>query len=94
MTYLFTDRVRGHADGELGRVFGVRPEEEMLEPVYSGMDEDDASFFQEVMLEAFSGITRSSLSGASRWTGQVRIWSRLERRGKGIFRRQRGNTLT
>jgi len=49
MTYLVTDRVCGHTDSELDKVFGVRPEEEMLEPVYSKMGEDDARFFQEVI---------------------------------------------
>lgn len=51
MTYLLTDRVCGHQENELGRVFGVRPEEEMLEPVYSKMSEDDAQFFREVAEE-------------------------------------------
>ena len=51
MTYLVTDRVCGHSDSELGRVFGVRPQEEMLEPVYSEMGEEDARFFREVSEE-------------------------------------------
>ena len=48
MTYLVTDRVCGHSDSELGSVFGKRPQEEMLEPVYSKMGEGDAQFFREV----------------------------------------------
>jgi hypothetical protein len=48
MTYLVTDRVCGDTESELGRVFGVRPQEEMLEPVYTGMSEEDARFFREV----------------------------------------------
>src|SRR5947209_13053418 len=46
MTYLVTDRVCGHSDSELGRVFGVRAQEEMLEPVYSGREEEGARVFR------------------------------------------------
>jgi hypothetical protein len=48
MTYLIIDRVCDHPDGELGMVFGVRTEEEILEPVFSALGEDDARFFREV----------------------------------------------
>ena len=51
MTYLVTDRVCGHTDSELGRVFKVRREEEMLEPAYTKMSEDDVRFFREVSEE-------------------------------------------
>jgi hypothetical protein len=48
MTYLVTDRVCGHPDSELGMVFGVRSDEEILERVFSALGEDDAQFFREV----------------------------------------------
>lgn len=51
MIYLVTDKVCGHRDSDLARVFGVREEEEMLEPVFSELGEDDARFFREVVGE-------------------------------------------
>jgi hypothetical protein len=49
MIYLVTDRVCGHQDSELARVFGVKEEEEMLEQVFSQLGEGDARFFREAV---------------------------------------------
>jgi hypothetical protein len=83
MTYLVTDRLCGHSDSELGRVFGVRPQEEMLEPVYSGMREDDAQFFRE-MREAdifWENTERMEMSFEVEWTGASLIEIKWEREG-------------
>ena len=83
MTYLVTDRVCGHSDSELGRVFGVRPQEEMLEPVYSGMGEDDARFFREVSEEGifWENTERMEMCFAVDWTGASLIEIEWEREG-------------
>lgn len=83
MTYLVTDRVCGHSDSELGRVFGVRPQEEMLEPVYSGMEEDDARFFREVSDEGifWENTERMEMCFAVDWTGASLIEIEWEREG-------------
>lgn len=83
MTYLVTDRVCGHSDSELGRVFGVREQEEILEPVYSGMREDDAQFFREVR-EAdifWENTERMELCFEVEWTGASLIEIKWEREG-------------
>lgn len=49
MIYLVTDKVCGHQDSELARVFGVREEEKMLELVFSQLGEEDAEFYREVI---------------------------------------------
>ena len=51
LTYVITDKVCPHSESELGTVFQVQSEEQMLEPIYSSMDEEDAQFFQEVIRE-------------------------------------------
>ena len=83
MTYLVTDRVCGHADSELGKVFGVRPEEEMLEPVYSKMGEDDARFFQEVSARGifWDNTEQFEWCFAVDWTGAYLVEIRAERQG-------------
>jgi hypothetical protein len=83
MTYLVTDRVCGHADSELGKVFGVKPEEEMLEPVYSKMGEDDARFFQEVNSGGlfWDNTEQFEWCFAVDWTGANLIEIRTEREG-------------
>ena len=83
MTYLVTDRVCGHSDSELGRVFGVREQEEMLEPVYSGMREDDAQFFREVRdADIFwENTERMELCFEVEWTGASLIEIKWERKG-------------
>jgi hypothetical protein len=83
MTYLVTDRVCGHSDSELGRVFGVREQEEMLEPVYSGMGEADARFFREVR-EAdifWENTERMELCFAVEWTGASLIEIKWQKEG-------------
>jgi hypothetical protein len=83
MTYLVTDRVCGHSDSELGRVFGVREQEEMLEPVYSGMSEDDAQFFREVR-EAdifWENTEQMELCFEVEWTGASLIEIKWGREG-------------
>jgi len=83
MTYLVTDRVCGHSDSELGRVFGVREQEEMLEPVYSGMREDDAQFFREAR-EAdifWENTERMELCFEVEWSGASLIEIKWEREG-------------
>lgn len=83
VTYLVTDHVCGHSDSELGRVFGVREQEEMLEPVYSRMREDDAQFFREVR-EAdifWENTERMELCFEVEWTGASLIEIRWEREG-------------
>lgn len=83
MTYLVTDRVCGHSDSELGRVFGVREQEEMLEPVYSGMSADDAQFFREAR-EAdifWENTERMELCFEVEWKGANLIEIKWERDG-------------
>lgn len=83
MIYLVTDRVCGHSDSELGRVFGVREQEELLEPVYSRMREDDAQFFREVR-EAdifWENTERMELCFEVEWTGASLIEIEWEREG-------------
>lgn len=83
MTYLVTDRVCGHSDSELGKVFGVREQEEMLEPVYSRMREDDAQFFREVR-EAdifWENTEQMELCFEVEWTGASLLEIKWEREG-------------
>ena len=51
LTYIITDKVCPHSESELGTVFQVQSEEQMLEPIYSTMDVEDAQFFQDVIRE-------------------------------------------
>jgi hypothetical protein len=83
MTYLVTDRVCGHTDSELDKVFGVRPEEEMLEPVYSGMGEDDARFFREVKDNGlfWDNTEQFEWCFAVDWTGANLVEIKAERQG-------------
>lgn len=83
MTYLVTDRVCGHSDSELGEVFGVRSEEEMLEPVYSAMGEEDARFFREVKEEGifWDNTEQFEWCFAVDWTGANLIEIKEEREG-------------
>jgi len=83
ITYLVTDRVCGHSDSELGKVFGVREQEEMLEPVYSGMSEDDAQFFREAR-EAdifWENTERMELCFEVEWTGASLVEIKWEKEG-------------
>jgi len=75
MTYLVTDRVCRHPDSELGMVFGVRPDEEILEPVYSALGEDDAQFFREVRQEGilWDNTEQFEFCFAVDWTGATLI---------------------
>lgn len=75
MTYLVTDRVCSHPDSELDIVFGVRTEEEMLEPVYSAMEEDDAQFFREVSRDGilWDNTEQFEFCFAVDWTGATLI---------------------
>lgn len=84
MTYLVTDRVCGHADSELGKVFGVREQEEMLEPVYAAMSEEDARFYREVR-EAdvfWENTERFECSFGVEWTGARLVEVGWEREGE------------
>ena len=83
MAYLVTDRVCGHSDSELGEVFGVRAEEEMLEPIYSGMGEEDARFFREVKEEGifWDNTEQFEWCFAVDWTGANLIEIKAERDG-------------
>lgn len=83
MTYLVTDCVCGHSDSELGRVFGVKEQEEMLEPIYSRMREDDAQFFREVR-EAdifWENTERMELCFEVEWTSASLVEIKCEREG-------------
>jgi hypothetical protein len=75
MTYLVIDRVCSHPDSELGMVFGVRPDEEILEPVYSALGEDDAQFFREVRRDGilWENTEQFECCFAVDWTGATLI---------------------
>lgn len=75
MTYLITDRVCDHPDSELGMVFGVTPEEEILEPVFSALGEDDAQFFREVRRDGilWDNTEEFEFCFAVDWTGAALI---------------------
>ncbi|MCA1568295.1 MAG: hypothetical protein LC803_22150 [Acidobacteria bacterium] len=75
MTYLVTDRVCSHPDSELDKVFGVKSEEEMLEPVFSALGEDDAQFFREVRQDGilWENTEQFECCFAVDWTGATLI---------------------
>lgn len=75
MTYLITDRVCDHPDSELGMVFGVRTEEEILEPVFSALGEDDTRFFREVRRDGilWDNTEQFEFCFAVDWTGATLI---------------------
>ena len=75
MTYLVTDRVCSHSDSELDIVFGVRTEEEILEPVFSTLEEDDAQFFREVRQDGilWENTEQFEFCFAVDWTGATLI---------------------
>jgi hypothetical protein len=83
MTYLVTDRVCSHTDSELGIVFDVRPEEEMLEPVFSAMGEDDARFFREVSQEGilWENTEQFERCFAVDWAGATLFEIRAQKEG-------------
>jgi hypothetical protein len=83
MTYLVTERVCSHTDSELGMVFGVRPDEEMLEPVYSAMGEDDAQFFREVSQDGilWENTEQFQWCFAVDWTGATLFEIRAQKEG-------------
>ena len=83
ITYLVTDRVCGHADSDLVKVFGVRSQEEMLEPVYSAMGEEDARFFREAVEEGvfFESTEQMEWCFGVEWTGASLTEIEWEREG-------------
>ncbi len=83
MTSLVTDRVCSHTDCELDKVFAVRPEEEMLEPVYSVMGEDDARFFREVSQDGifWENTEQFQWCFAVDWTGASLIEIKAKKEG-------------
>jgi hypothetical protein len=83
MTYLVTDRVCSHTDSELEMVFGVRPDEEILEMVYSAMGEDDARFFREVRQDGilWDNTEQFERCFAVDWTGATLIEIRAQKEG-------------
>ena len=83
MTYLVTDRVCSHPDSELDKVFGVRPDEEILEPVFSALGEDDAQFFREVRQEGilWENTEQFECCFAVDWTGATLIEIAAQKEG-------------
>lgn len=75
MTYLVTERVCSHPDSELDKVFGVRSDEAILEPVFSALGEDDAHFFQEVSRDGilWENTEQFECCFAVDWTGATLI---------------------
>lgn len=75
MTYLVTDRVCSHPDSELDMVFGVKSEEEILEPVFSALGEDDVQFFREVSRDGilWENTEQFECCFAVDWTGATLI---------------------
>ena len=75
MTYLITDRVCDHPDSEFDMVFGVRTEEEILEPIFSALGEDDAQFFREVRRDGilWENTEQFEFCFAVDWTGATLI---------------------
>jgi hypothetical protein len=70
-------------DSELGIVFGIRPDEEMLELVYSAMGEDDARFFREVSQEGilWDNTEQFERCFAVDWTEATLIEIRAKKEG-------------
>lgn len=83
MTYLVADRVCSHPDSELDMVFGVRPDEEILEPVFSALGEDDARFFREVSQDGilWDNTEQFERCFAVDWTGATLIEIRAQKEG-------------
>ena len=83
ITYLVTDRVCGHADSDLVKVFGVKSQEEMLEPVYSAMGEEDARFFRGAVEEGvfFESTEQMEWCFGVEWTGASLTKIEWEREG-------------
>jgi len=83
MTYLVTDRVCYHPDSELGMVFGVRTEEEILEPVFSALEEDDTQFFREVRRDGilWDNTEQFEFCFAVDWTGATLIEIAAQKEG-------------
>lgn len=73
LTYIVIDEVDSSFDSRLGEVFGVNGEwieEEILEPVFSRLDEDDARYFREVSEAGalWENVEVLSKSFAVKWT--------------------------
>jgi len=83
MTYLVTDRVCSHSDSELEMVFGVRLDEEILEPVFSALGEDDARFFREVRRDGILWENTEQFEScfAVDWTGATLIEIAAQKEG-------------
>jgi len=76
LTYVVIERVDSNVDSELGKVFraaGETIEDEILEPLFSRLDEEDASYFREASEagELFECIEVLSRSFRARWTGAI-----------------------
>ncbi len=84
MTYLITDLVCPHVDSNLGKVFGVEAEQEMLEPVYSRMGEEDARFFREVSEEGifWENTKEFEMCFGVEWRGARIMEIKWEREGE------------
>lgn len=83
LTYLVTDRVCGHSDSELGIVFGVRPDEEILEPIFSALGDDDARFFRGVRQDGilWDNTEQFERCFAVDWTGATLIEIAVRKEG-------------
>lgn len=74
LTYVVVDEVDSSFDSRLGEVFGVNGEwieEEILEPIFSRLDGDDARYFREVSEAGalWENVEVLSKSFAVKWAG-------------------------
>lgn len=74
LTYVAAVEVDGSTDSELAGVFGVgsdTPEEDIFEPLFSKLSQDDERFYRQVSAEKllFDQIEPLSRSFKAKWTG-------------------------
>lgn len=74
LTYVATVEVDGSTDSELAGVFGVggdTPEEDIFEPLFSKLSQDDERFYRQVSEEKilYDQIEPLSRSFKAKWTG-------------------------
>jgi hypothetical protein len=88
LTYVATVEVDGSTDSELAGVFGVggdTPEEDIFEPLFSKLSQDDERFYRQVSEEQilYEQIEPLSRSFKARWIGAT--LEEIERVAEGSF---------
>lgn len=88
LTYVATVEVDGSTDSELAGVFGVgsdTPEEDIFEPLFSKLSQDDERFYRQVSEEKilYEQIEPLSRSFKAKWIGAT--LEEIERVAEGSF---------